>query len=350
MDVGKVVEYYTALLARHEWLTRGGLGWSVIHRLGGSRAGERAAVEVFGSFPEFREVDVRESYLYPTVELFVDEHMEDGVLSVLDRDGFHQNRPEWLRWLSRDARLWHVSWGVRGHEKLIYAENGRLLVHYPDFCTDEAEIYGDDPTALGDRLSILTGAPGNGRQVKRAAAMALVEVAGGVRLHEDVLFGRQRALLADRLVEDDPEQAFSLPHVDPELHLRLTAASQEQRRRMCELVVDRLAQRHFPKWPEPMRAVDAALAHDAGTVTALMSGIVETNIRLGREWFERPVDGPREENRLWMRWQAGISARLVIRTLVEGGDGSEALIAARKALGKGWPELRRQILSKILTG
>jgi hypothetical protein len=50
-----------------------------------------------------------------------------------------------------------------------------------------------------------------------------------------------------------------------------------------------------------------------------------------------------------MRWQAQIAARLAIRALIQDTDGSEMLIPAKNALGKGWPELRRQIPSRIST-
>jgi hypothetical protein len=113
--------------------------------------------------------------------------------------------------------------------------------------------------------------------------------------------------------------------------------------------MDRLIQRHFANWPELAQAGSAAFDQDAAIVSALMPGIVEQNIRLGREWFNGPGSTPREGDRRWMRWQAGIAVRLAIRSLIDDGDDSEMLITAKNALGKGWPELRKQILARCST-
>ncbi|WP_113702048.1 hypothetical protein [Nonomuraea lactucae] len=347
MDADSVIEHYIDLLVEHEWLARGGLGWSVIRKTAGTGSAGRMVAESFGSFPEFRDVDFRESDLYPTVEVFINEN-ENG-FGILERDGIHQRRHAWLRWLSRDASLWHVSWVARGHEKFVYAENGQLLVDYPEFCMDDAAIYGDAPASLGDHLRILTAALSNERLVKRASAMAMVDVATGFRLHGDMLQGRHRALLADRLIEGDPESVLSLGHVDHELLACVAAATRLHRRQICKLVLDRLVQRYFAKWPELAQAASAAFDRDAAVVSYLMPEIVEQNIRLGREWFNGPGGTPREEDRRWMRWQAGIAVRLAIRSLIDEEDDSEMLITAKNALGKGWPELRRQILSRCST-
>jgi len=116
MDADDVVVHYLDLLDEHPWLSNGGLGWSVIQKSADTRSIEQLACETFGAFPEFRDVDFRESDLFPTIEVFITGG--DGLFCVLERDGIHQRRSDWLRRLSRDARLWHVSWHPRGGEKL----------------------------------------------------------------------------------------------------------------------------------------------------------------------------------------------------------------------------------------
>ncbi len=346
MDADDVVVHYLDLLDEHIWLSNGGLGWSIIQKTGETRSIEQLACETFGAFPEFRDVDFRESDLFPTVEVFITGG--DGLFCVLERDGIHQRRSDWLRRLSRDARLWHVSWHPRGGEKLAYAVDGRVLVDYPHFCMEQA-VYGDEPDALGDVLRVLTASPSNERRFKRAAAMAVVEIAGGLRLRGDLLQGRQRALLADRLTED----ALSLRDVDPELHEALIATGAPHHRWICTLIADRMIQRYFTQWPEVAKATQAAADRDTATVITLMPGLIDQNIRLGKQWFDQPGGETREEDRGWMRWQAAIAARLAITALAREADdllvrdGFELLVPAKNALGKGWPELRRQILKRI---
>jgi hypothetical protein len=175
-----------------------------------------------------------------------------------------------------------VSWHPRGGEKLTHAAHGRLLVDYPNFCMDDA-IYGDEPEALGDELRILTASPSTERQFKRAAAMAVVEIAGGLQLHGDLLRDRQRAVLADRLNRGRPRAIPFLRHVDPELQAAVAAADRARHRWICKLVTDRIIQRYFAKFPELAEAANAAFNHDTAAASALLPGIVERNIRLGKE-------------------------------------------------------------------
>ncbi|MFE0153661.1 hypothetical protein ACFWY5_41445 [Nonomuraea sp. NPDC059007] len=345
-DADSTIEHYMDLLVQHEWLARGGLGWSVVCRLDPTGSAEQAVVESLGASPVYRDVDIRESDLYPTVELFIS--VDSNCVSILERDGIYHSKIEWLRWLSRDARLWHVSWHARGHDQFVYAENGQLLVHYPEFRMDDATIYGEIPPLLEDHIRILIGSPSNERLIKRAAAMATVESASSFQLRDSMLIGTQRALLADRLIEGDPNRALSLRHVDSELYGHVSEANTTQRRQICLLVLNRMAQRYFAKSTEVVKAANAGVNQDVQALGELMPGLIEHSINLGREWFNGPGGTPREEDRRWMRWQASIATRLALQALAEDTGSFEMLIAAKSATGKGWPELRAQITKKII--
>ncbi|WP_344918354.1 hypothetical protein [Streptosporangium oxazolinicum] len=69
----------------------------------------------------------------------------------------------------------------------------------------------------------------------------------------------------------------------------------------CKLIADRMIQRYFTQWPEVAKATRAAADRDTSTVITLMPGLVDQNIRLGKQWFDRPSGESREEDRGWMR-------------------------------------------------
>ncbi|WP_344979145.1 hypothetical protein [Streptosporangium fragile] len=181
-----MIDYYRSFFERHQWLENG-LSWTVVQPLN-----EEITVDDLlrrlngGRDPEQRIMD------YPG-----EEAMDEGcpVLLVSRGEG------TWgflelaygfglsdrvLTELSRESRVWMVTWHFNGGYTILYAADGKIRARMRDFIFTEHRIEDGDPSILADFRAMLDTLGPEDYRGKRSAAFAFIEAATGMDLDSEL--------------------------------------------------------------------------------------------------------------------------------------------------------------------
>jgi hypothetical protein len=177
-----VIDYYRSFFERHQWL-EDGLSWTVaqplneeitvddlLRRLNGGPAPERRIME----YP--REEAVEEG----RPVLLVSEG--EGTWGFLELTCGFGLSDRVLTELSRESRVWMVTWHFNGGYTILHAAGGKIRARMRDFIFTEHVFEEGDPSVLADFRVMLNGLGPEDYRGKRSAAFAFIEAATGMDL------------------------------------------------------------------------------------------------------------------------------------------------------------------------
>ncbi|MEV8637023.1 hypothetical protein AB0395_35820 [Streptosporangium sp. NPDC051023] len=181
-----MIDYYRSFFERHQWLENG-LSWTVVQplneeitvddllrRLNGGRAPEQRIME----YP--REEAMEES----CPVLLVSEG--EGTWGFLELAYGFGLSDRVLTELSRESRVWMVTWHFNGGYTILYAADGKIRARMCDFIFTEHRIEDDAPSILADFRAMLDTLGPEDYRGKRSAAFAFVEAATGMDLDSEL--------------------------------------------------------------------------------------------------------------------------------------------------------------------
>ncbi|MBB5077507.1 hypothetical protein [Nonomuraea endophytica] len=297
------IDHYRDLLHEQQWLQADGLCWTVVQAGDDADLVRRLSP---GALPEVRDLDVREdpANLAPLPVVFT-----DGDALVETMGSAYLDEPEVLARLSRDARVWSVSWGPRSGVQVTQAADGAVIRRWREF--DENAAPAADFSALDDARRA------DDRFTVRAAAMAAVDAATGARLDAAWFEDTRRAFILDHPSPAAPPLLPPFAHTDPERDTFLRSLPLDVRRAVLATVAGRMP---------------TGLDDDSAQLDALYD--------LCGEW---------QESGEAQQLHAGLAIRAAARAAEGDATNFDALASARSALDTArWAALDAEI--RALTG
>ncbi|MFI7534418.1 hypothetical protein [Streptosporangium sp. NPDC049376] len=177
-----MIDYYRDFFERHQWLENG-LSWTVVlplneeitvddllRRLNGGRDPEQRVMDHPGeeAMDEGRPVLLLSEGegTWGFLELAYGFGLSDRVLTEL----------------SRESRVWMVTWHFNGGYTILYAADGKIRARMRDFVFTEHRIEEGDPSILTDFRAMLDMLGPEDYRGKRSAAFAFIKAATGMDL------------------------------------------------------------------------------------------------------------------------------------------------------------------------
>ncbi|WP_406311903.1 hypothetical protein OHA77_24845 [Streptosporangium sp. NBC_01639] len=180
-----MINYYRDFFERHQWL-EDGLSWTVVQplneeitvddllrRLNGGRAPEQRVMEYPGE--EAGEED--------RPVLLVSEG--EGTWGFLELAYGFGLSDRVLIELSRESRVWMVTWHFKGGYTILYAAGGEIRARMRNFIFTEHRVENGDPSILADFRAMLATLDPEDYRGKRSAAFAFIEAATGMGFESD---------------------------------------------------------------------------------------------------------------------------------------------------------------------
>ncbi|MER7505871.1 hypothetical protein AB0L05_31330 [Nonomuraea pusilla] len=203
----EIIEHYKQLLATHEWLAWGSLGWTVCRT-------DRAAPEIdelaqalsSSGEADVKEMAVAEEPLQTPGQVVFFEQLNDGYF-LFESEESYVSENAILKSLSVGGRVYNISWNGGYHSRLAYAEDGEIRLRWlnvqsGEFPRPRITHPIDEKISLAVEISRREG-----REFGFADLMAVVELATGVRLSNDWVDGVHPCL-----VISDPLPSVGWPY------------------------------------------------------------------------------------------------------------------------------------------
>jgi hypothetical protein len=182
-----VIDHYRNLFERHQWLENG-LCWIIVQPLN-----EEITVDDLlrrlngGRDPEHRIME------YPTEEAIDELQPVFFVFEGAGTWGFLEftygmaPSDRVLTELSKESRVWMVTWHFKGGYTILYAADGKIRARMRDFIFTEHLFEDGDPSILADFRTMLDGLGPQDYRGKSSAAFAFMEAATGMGLESEWL-------------------------------------------------------------------------------------------------------------------------------------------------------------------
>jgi hypothetical protein len=180
-----VIDHYRSLFNRYQWL-EDALCWTVVQpldeeitvddllwRLNGGRAPEQRTM----AYPTEEAIDED----LPVLFVFEGE----GAWGFLEFTYGMAPSDRVLTELSKESRVWMVTWHFNGGYTILYAADGEIRAWMRDFIFTEHRIERGDPSVLADFRAVLGSLDSEDYRGKRSAAFAFIEAATGMSLESE---------------------------------------------------------------------------------------------------------------------------------------------------------------------
>jgi hypothetical protein len=329
-----VAHYEGVLRADSAWLSEG-LAWTVVlpraENLSLTEVGQRLTGGGRPVMSELEEVDERDLiYL----------GWSDTATAIVEPDGFsYAGHPPVLKWLSRNAQAWHLSWNLTGSSRLCYATDGNVLAEVHGL--KSAVAVGADANSISAEVAMLREAVGSPWPALQATAMAIVESRTGACLDQQWFEEPRVVVHIDQPISPDiPPLGFS--HHERDLDSKIQHVSQATRNTIFIYTIEELINRFDLGLVRISEGLQAAREgrplgesqwHEMDTVRE----------ELGHQWAGQPTAEREQDTWGWRRWVAANAVRHSLRSLSENSSYLDGLTFARFAFSEEWPVVREQI-------
>jgi hypothetical protein len=338
MDVDEAIRHYRDLRAQ-DWMGES-CTWTVI--IGDDQppldVSEVATALAGGAPPEIMEERPSLALDYYRYINLVVPARSGSRLNLIEPGVIHTNDKEFLQWMSMGRRIWTTSWHIKGGEKLLCVEDGKILFGVGEFF-DTDRPFGTEVATCQRELDIMRRTD---MLQRNAAALAIMELHGGFRLTADWLDSPQTLIALDHPIAPGATAPSAFASAEPDLATHLHGLSPAARRSFLLRLIEQLADRYDLHTPEITAVLGRIRGGSHPTAGEWRNLATETIYLAQGQW---PFADPATAEPEWLRWQAAIAIRHALRSLDAGAQNLEALLSARNALHDAWGNLREEILA-----